>query len=71
MKIKKAQFENNDIKLPTVLIITMNNVHIYFDTYRTIGTEVTLKRGNTKVGKILFKQQGLKQFKINFEQARI
>lgn len=69
--LKLSQFENNDSRLPTVLLYPIDNGYIYFDSYRHIGTELQLKRGKVKVATIRMRnEKALNAFKKEFTDTR-
>ncbi len=69
--LKLSQFENNDSRLPKVVLYPINDGYIHFDSYRNIGTEVHLKRGVTKVATLQMKnEKSLASFKKEFMEIR-
>lgn len=69
--MKLSQFENNDRRLPKVILYPISNGYIYFDSYVHIGTEVHLKRGSVKVAKVQMRtEKALSLFKKEFIEIR-
>jgi len=69
--LKLSQFENNDSRLPTVVLYPINNGYIHFDSYRNVGTELHLKRGQVKVATIRMRsEKALNAFKKEFAEIK-
>jgi len=70
MEIKKAQFRNEDERLPTVFTYEIESGYIYFSEYRTNGSELILRFGKTEVAIIRTRGKELEVFKKLFNEAR-
>lgn len=70
--LKLSQFENNDSRLPIVLLYPIDNGYIHFDNYRHAGIELHLRRGQVKVATIRMRsKKALDSFKKEFTDIRV
>jgi len=71
MEIKKAQFKNEDPRLPTVFAYKIESGYLYFTEYRVNGSNVILRIGNIEVAVLTLRDKEIKHFKNIFNDARV
>ncbi len=69
-RLMLSRFENDDDRLPKVVLYKVLDGYIHFDSYRLVGTELHLKRGSTRVATIrLNNDRSVSLFKKEFDEV--